>query len=131
MKVTNILFWVDDLAASREFYQRLGMMLKMDKPDCVELALGEFIISLVPSAKAGQEFASDAHAAVKGKGMYLYIQVDDVDVTHAELKTKGIVPATEPRDWPWGEREFIVKDPDGYKLCFWQELKPGENGEAK
>lgn len=27
-----------------------------------------------------------------------------------------------PRDWPWGNREFVLKDPDGYKLVFWHEL---------
>jgi uncharacterized glyoxalase superfamily protein PhnB len=66
------------------------------------------------------EFNRDALASDKGRGMYLYIRVEDVDTLHASLPSKGITPYTAPRDWPWGNRECIVKDPDGYKLCFWQ-----------
>jgi len=47
----------------------------------------------------------------------------NVDAKYAELVAAGITPRSEPRDWPWGNREFIVKDPDGYKLCFWQHFR--------
>ena len=69
------------------------------------------------------EFSKDSMSGKKGKGMYVYIQVDDVDAKYQELLKLGLTPATEPRDWNWGNREFIQKDPDGYKLCFWQPAK--------
>jgi len=25
--------------------------------------------------------------------------------------------------WPWGKREFVVKDPDGYKLVFFSPVR--------
>lgn len=44
------------------------------------------------------------------------IFVEDVDTVHARL---GEQPGLEaPRDAPWGERYFHVRDPDGHELSF-------------
>ena len=39
------------------------------------------------------------------------------------LKKNGVESRTEPKTWPWGKREFVVKDPDGYKLVFYSPVK--------
>ena len=52
----------------------------------------------------------------------MYINVDDVDQKFLQLVALGLNPTTKPKDWDWGNREFILKDPDGYKLCFWQPI---------
>jgi uncharacterized glyoxalase superfamily protein PhnB len=123
MKVTNALYWVNNLNKSIDFYRNVGLVIKRNTSHYAELELNGFGITLVPIADAEPEFRPDAQASEKGKGMYLYVEVMDVDAKHVELKKTGITTATEPRDWEWGNREFIVKDPDGYKLCFWQKLK--------
>jgi len=41
-----------------------------------------------------------------------------VDNYYQFVKIKNI-HSTEPKTWPWGKREFVVKDPDGYKLVFY------------
>ncbi len=53
----------------------------------------------------------------------IYIKVDDVDVEYNRQEKLGLTPATKPSNWEWGNREFILKDPDGYKLCFWNSVK--------
>jgi len=55
----------------------------------------------------------------KGLGIYAYVEVDDADRHYAFVKGNGIEPRTEPKTWPWGKREFVVKDPDGYKIVFY------------
>jgi len=40
---------------------------------------------------------------------------DDVDGLHRRLEMESI-PAPEPRDAPWNERFFHIKDPDGHEL---------------
>lgn len=72
------------------------------------------------SMRDDPEFASDALGNVRGQGCYYYIAVDDVDKMHAILQRKGLSPQTQPRNWPWGAREFVIKDPDGYKWVFGQ-----------
>lgn len=43
----------------------------------------------------------------------LFVYVDDVDVTAAELRRGGMVLLREPADMPWGERIAFVEDPEG------------------
>lgn len=121
MKITSVLLWVQENRASEKFYKKLGFeVLRSDDFHSV-VSLGGFELVLV-NMRDEEEFAKDSMAAEKGRGMYIYILVDSVDAKHQELIDRGFKPATTPRDWPWGNREFILKDLDGYKLCFWQPL---------
>ena len=45
------------------------------------------------------------------------LYVTDVDGWQAELLTRGIVAEHAPVDQPWGNREMLLLDPDGNKLC--------------
>ena len=107
-----------DNTLSVKFYKKLGFEVRETDDRGSVVALGNFKIYLM-SMRDEAEFATDSLAPNKGKGIYVYIYVDDVDTKYAELTKVGIHPRTEPRDWGWGNREFIIKDPDGYKLCFW------------
>ena len=53
------------------------------------------------------------HQAFQGQGMYLTIEVDDVDKLYHELQNKGIPIQIDIRDEPWGDRHFAVQDPNG------------------
>lgn len=122
MKITGILFWTHDNKISEKFYKKLGFVVKQSNDEVSVVGLGEIDITLV-NMRDDDEFGKDSMAHEKGKGMYIYIKVEDVDRFYDKAKTLNITPTTEPRDWPWGNREFIIKDPDGYKLCFWQVSK--------
>lgn len=49
----------------------------------------------------------------RGEGLYLTIEVDDVDKVYLEIKEKGVKIAIELRDEPWGDRHFAITDPNG------------------
>ena len=51
------------------------------------------------------------------------IEVDNADEHFELVKKNGVVPRTEPKTWDWGKREFVVKDPDGYKFVFYSTVK--------
>lgn len=121
MKITGLVLWVQDNTLSVKFYKKLGFAVVESDDQHSLVRFGSFDIFL-ESMREEHEFGHDALASDKGRGMYLYIQVDDVDATHADLMRRGLTPHTAPRNWPWGYREFILKDPDGYKLCFWQDI---------
>ncbi|UYQ93791.1 VOC family protein [Chitinophaga horti] len=53
------------------------------------------------------------HKAFKGEGVYLTIEVEEVDELYAAIKKKGIPIAIEIRDEPWGDRHFAIVDPNG------------------
>ncbi|MTI21903.1 glyoxalase, partial [Fulvivirga sp. RKSG066] len=52
-------------------------------------------------------------APFAGKGVYLTIEVDDVDEVYEKLKSKGIAIEIDIRDEPWGDRHFAITDPNG------------------
>lgn len=65
---------------------------------------------LLPNHPTQQAFF---HAPFEGKGMYLTIEVDDLDSLYAELIKKGVEIKVELRTEPWGDRHFAIEDPNG------------------
>ncbi|WP_300663683.1 VOC family protein [Fluviicola sp.] len=53
------------------------------------------------------------HKPFSGAGMYLTIEVEDVDAWYERMKQKGIEIKIELRDEPWGDRHFAIQDPNG------------------
>ena len=53
------------------------------------------------------------HPPFNGKGMYLTIDVEDVDSIYKEVKSKGVEIKVDLRDEPWGDRHFAIEDPNG------------------
>lgn len=49
----------------------------------------------------------------QGQGMYLTIEVDDVDKLYAAIQSAGIPIKIAIRDEPWGDRHFAIEDPNG------------------
>ena len=47
----------------------------------------------------------------------------DVDAMHETVVGAGHVPEFTPRDAPWGERYFHLRDPDGHELSFARPLR--------
>jgi len=65
---------------------------------------------LLPNHPSQQSFF---HKPFQGQGMYLTIEVDDVDKVYNDLKKKGVIIKVDIRDEPWGDRHFAIEDPNG------------------
>jgi catechol 2,3-dioxygenase-like lactoylglutathione lyase family enzyme len=59
-------------------------------------------------------------ARTPGSGAVLHLWVGDVDAFHDALVDRGIRPESAPAERPWGDRDFVVVDPDGYRLTIVQ-----------
>jgi len=53
------------------------------------------------------------HKSFQGQGMYLTLEVEDVDKVYNELKKKGVEIKIDIRNEPWGDRHFAIQDPNG------------------
>ena len=62
----------------------------------------------------------------EGKGVYLTIEVENVDDLYNALKAKGFAMEIDIRDEPWGDRHFAIKDPNGIGIDIVTFTKPGE-----
>ena len=115
--VSGFVLYVYDLDKTAAFYETLGFITK--KRDATQLSVNMnwfWIDFLLVSAEDKPSFKEEAALANKGSGVYFYLSVDDVDGYHAKLVEAGYKPSSEPKDQPWGNREFVIRDPDGYKL---------------
>jgi uncharacterized glyoxalase superfamily protein PhnB len=53
-----------------------------------------------------------------------YVWVENGDEVHEEFKRKGVTIARPICDQEYGSREFDIKDCNGYRLCFGQDIEP-------
>lgn len=65
---------------------------------------------LLPNHPSQQPLFQPAFA---GQGVYLTIEVDDVDSLYEEIQNKGVEIKIAIRDEPWGDRHFAIQDPNG------------------
>lgn len=117
MKFTGLLFWTQENTLSEKFYKKLGFEVLKSAEDHSVVRLGDLEVVLV-NMRDEAPFTGDSMTTARGKGLYVYIEVEDVDREYTRQVQLGLAPATEPKDWEWGNREFVLKDPDGYKLVF-------------
>ena len=119
--VSGVTCYVKDLSKTAEFYKTLGFAVKKKEGNHATVYLNWFWIDFVLIDMENKpEFIKEATKKNKGAGLYLNVSVDDVDVFYNGLLKKGLKPSSNPRDWPWGNREFVIRDPDGYKLVFFK-----------
>ena len=55
------------------------------------------------------------------QGVYMCIQVWDIDTRYQDYKTKGIPFQQDIVDQAWGHRSFSIIEPNGLLLFFFQE----------
>ncbi|OCK53073.1 glyoxalase [Chryseobacterium sp. CBo1] len=60
----------------------------------------------------------------QGQGMYLTIEVDDVDGLYKRIKNLGIEIKLHIRDEPWGDRHFAIEDPNGIGIDIVKYIEP-------
>jgi catechol 2,3-dioxygenase-like lactoylglutathione lyase family enzyme len=128
LKAVNLIgMYVADPQKSVEFYQQLGFEVVQkegnDPRQAAYVKLGDFRLKFTAKDTAKDEserYQKEAFGEPKGTGLYINVEVTDIDEFFQSLQSKGTKTSSEPRDWPWGQREFVTRDPDGYKLVFYQ-----------
>lgn len=118
IKLNRILLYVTDPHQSARFYEKLGFEIKEESDDFAIASLDSFLIHL--HNQKVTHFPKDAKTKNKGAGVFIYIEVDDIEKFHQGLIAKGITPSSSPRDWPWGHIEFAIRDPNRYKIIIYQ-----------
>lgn len=119
-RIHSNLYFVSDLEKSAKFYADTGFdVVKSD--NVFRVKLGDFTMAFMDEKSTIID--KEAGVTPKGIGIFTYIEVGDVDAQYDHIKESDITPSSEPQDWPWGKREFAVKDPDGYKLVFYSPIK--------
>jgi catechol 2,3-dioxygenase-like lactoylglutathione lyase family enzyme len=105
---------VRDLAASREFYRRVGLEIP-EGDDHVEVAVGGLRV-MFDTEEVVRSFDPDWQPPDRGHRVSLAFACDSpgaVDTAYRELVDAGYRGTKEPWDAFWGQRYAEVLDPDG------------------
>ena len=109
------------LEQSRDFYRdTLGFTLVFENDSYIEmLAQGSTTMGVsfvTPELSGGEKFT--------GEGIILSFEVADVDAEFARLKAAGVRILEEIRDKAWGERSFVINDPNGVHVYIYKSIPP-------
>lgn len=107
--VSAITLAVTDMQRSVTFYQSLGFALKFggDNSDFSSFFAGTGFLNLTLTPSQN----------IRWWGRAIFY-VDDVDNQYQRALAAGLQPDFAPRDAPWGERYFHIRDPDGHEISF-------------
>ena len=108
MNLNQVTVFSNDVAASIEFYRKLGLKLIVDSaPRYVrfECPDGDATFSVYHTEKP---IASET---------IVYFECEDLDARVEELKQLGLQFESEPADQIWLWRESRLKDPSGNRIC--------------
>ncbi len=119
-------YFTEKYAETFAFYeQRLGLALEHawdrnadDKGALFKCGAGLVEILLTPSSEEHRSPGLDYRAP---QGVFMCIQVWDVDERFERYRAEGIPFQQEITDQPWGHRSFSVVEPNGLVLFFFEE----------
>ncbi len=124
MRSVGPAFTVDDIDKSLAFYSDVLRFTVKERWEedgkllGVELVAGSVLFML------SQDDWKKGRDRTKGEGFRLYCTTaQDVDRLAAQIEARGVKLLQEPRNQPWGARDFAVADPDGFKITLSSETK--------
>ena len=115
MQLNQVTLPATDVAASVEFYRRMGFELIVDSPHYARFK----------STVGDATFSVHAVAAMaEPPKTVVYFECSSLDEQVTALKARGLQFSQEPRDERWLWREARLTDPAGNVICLYY---AGEN----
>src|SRR3954463_12351987 len=121
------VLYAADVEAVSAFYHRLGFAEQVRLPD--ENGAPGFVglrrdaAELAVTTEASPRMLAGIEPG-PGPRHELFVYVDDVDATVADLRAAGTAVLREPADMPWGERVAFVTDPEGNVVSLASSSRP-------
>lgn len=114
--VSVITLFVEDLAATRQFYQEVfGLPVHYEDDASAVFNFGNMLINLLNATEAPELIAPAAVGSPDAGARFQFtIDVDDVDAMCDELGRRGVDLLNGPMDRPWGIRTACFRDPGGH-----------------
>ena len=114
---------VDSVDRARAFYVEklgfghlMGMLGKDGQLDFCTVELGGAKVMLMRP----QEEMDGTSTSASKRPVEIYLEVDNVDAYHDQLRNHGVRITAPLTDQWWGDRTFTVMDPFGYQIWFYQ-----------
>jgi len=114
-KIEVITLFVEDLAATRAFYENVfGLEVVYSDEASAVVRLENLMINILRAERAGTLVEPQPVAGPEsGARLLPTIAVDDANAVCEELKQHGVTILNGPTDRPWGRRTVAFADPAG------------------
>jgi len=114
-KLEVITIFVEDLAATRAFYENVfGLEVVYADEASAVVRLENFMINILRAERATTLIEPRAVAGAEaGARLLLTIAVQDANAVCEQLKQHGVTVLNGPVDRPWGRRTVAFADPAG------------------
>jgi uncharacterized glyoxalase superfamily protein PhnB len=113
---------------SIDFYTKaLGFTVRRADPDHASLERGADNLMFSPLGAFEKAWPLERKAMARSDAgrMTMFMESADLQGDFERAKAAGAEVIEEPVDRPWGQREFVVADPDGFWWTLWAMI-PGE-----
>ena len=114
-----IVLYAKDIDRTRLFYEGLGFTPQEQTSEKLVVVFGSFELHFV---LASSEPSSDYRYITEppyGQGAIFYIESDDIEASHDQVKSLGGLLKTDVFQNHWGSKEFLFEDPNGYKFAIY------------
>jgi len=110
---STISLTVDDVTASSRFFtEHFGFTEQMAAEGFVSLGHETAKVSIV-LLQAGIEVLPENLRQQRASGVIVAFTVEDIEAEEKRLRDEGVEITLPLREEPWGERLFMVTDPNG------------------
>lgn len=121
LRASNAGFTVSDIDASVDWYRHVLGCVVVDRWERGGKLMGATLRAGSVDFYLGQDDWRKGRDRKKGEGFRLYcVTAQDVEALAAVIKARGGTLLHEPQTEPWGERDFALADPDGFKITISQ-----------
>jgi uncharacterized glyoxalase superfamily protein PhnB len=108
---------VNDIETSLAFYRDVLRFTVKERWEEEGALRGVELVAGTVTFWISQDDWKKGRDRIKGQGFRIYVTTaQDVDALAEGIKTQWGTLAEEPKDQPWGGRDFAVVDPDGFTI---------------
>lgn len=108
---------VDDLPVSVAWYRDVLGFIVAEEYKRDDQVMGVRLRAGTVELLLGQDDFAKGRDRQKGAALrFYYTTAQDVDQLAAEIQKRGGQLTQEPKDQPWGTRDFALVDPDGFNI---------------
>lgn len=109
--ISGVSYMVKELQKTAEFYEALGFRVGKQEGNHLTCYVNWFWVDFI---------ADEQQAASAETRQALHIKVENADEFYEGVLAKGMKPDGAPEGKKTTGRSFILRDPDGYKLVFFE-----------
>lgn len=116
-----LILYANDLDKTQEFYKKLGVEIKEHDSRKLVFTIGDLELHFNTDEPI-KEYSFVMNEMSKSRGLIFGLEVDNIYEYFTKLESMNAEIISPIIQAPWETKEFMVNDPNGYHIVFWQEI---------